>query len=789
MMNWLEFARSELAKLNANRCIAHEPSRTEKGESDTHPAISNGTIGSTPLATIGDKLPENTGIMRSSGKTEPLGIDGESALFNANAEKKKEKEEERSTLNSTYIQRYASNSKADELFEKKSAMPFPLEAQQRGGFSEVAGQEGVKDVALSGQINAAIAINTVAAGGGGQRVFQKSARKGTAITAVRSDFEAGPPIKLVVPGGLPQAVMPNEIKSFSYITDLNQALASIRDLNGLAGLDFETTGLDPRHDRPRLLSLADQSGKNLVIDLFEIGGLPNLREVLASLQVVVHNAMFDLSFLRVAGINLTGDCTMIAAHVLTGQPLSLKDAVKQFLQIDIEKDHQQSDWYAPKLSDEQLRYAALDAQLALKLFLVLKVRLIESEALVSYEVTRDAQPAIIAMRLAGFAIDAKGHAQLVGDLSAKHSLLKAELSAKQPDLNPNSPQQLDQWLRSVAPAKSLSSMPKTSGGQLKTGRDDLIRVASLLPPQAQTLLLDTLLPLKIVEKQLSTFGESFKKHIENDGRIRANFKLCSAVTGRMSCANPNLQQIPRDSSFRQLFRAPEGRVLVIADFSQIELRVIAELAGEKKLQAIYREGGDVHNLTASLLLGKSLNELSKDDRQLAKAVNFGLIFGQGSRGLSHYAQASFNITMSEAQANDYRAKWFKTYPDIAAWHRHVEAEAQRSLEIRTPLGRKRTWTTKHEFKVTEAYNFPVQGGAAEIMLASVKYLMDGLSNMDAVPVAVIHDEIIVETIPELANNVKMIVEQSMLAGFRAVLPNAPVNGLVEAKVAKSWAGK
>ena len=115
--------------------------------------------------------------------------------------------------------------------------------------------------------------------------------------------------------------------------------------------------------------------------------------------------------------------------------------------------------------------------------------------------------------------------------------------------------------------------------------------------------------------------------------------------------------------------------------------------------------------------------------------------------------------------------------------------AQRSLEIRTPLGRKRTWTTKHEFKVTEAYNFPVQGGAAEIMLASVKYLMDGLSNMDAVPVAVIHDEIIVETIPELANNVKMIVEQSMLAGFRAVLPNAPVNGLVEAKVAKSWAGK
>jgi len=582
-MNWLEFARSELAKLNANRPVALHSAHTEKDETDTNFAISNGTIGSTPLATIGDKLPENTGILRSSGKTEPPGIDGESALFNANAEKKKEKEEERSSLKSTYIQRYASKSKAEEQFEKCPAMPFPVEPQQRGGLSEVAGQEGGEDVALSGQTSASIAINTVAAGGGGQRVFQKSARKGTAITAVRSDFEVGPPIKLGVPGGLPQAVMPNEIKSFSYITDLNQAIASIGDLEGLVGLDFETTGLDPRHDRPRLLSLADQSGKTIVIDLFEIGGLPNLREVLASLQVVAHNAMFDLSFLHVAGINLSGDCTMIAAHVLTGQPLSLKDAVKQFLQIDIEKDNQQSDWSAPKLSDDQLRYAALDAQLALKLFLVLKVRLIESEALASYEVTRDAQPAIIAMRLAGFAIDAKGHAQLVEDLSAKHSSLKAELSAKQPDLNPNSPQQLDQWLRSVAPSKSLSSMPKTSSGQLKTGRDDLIRVASLLPPQAQMLLLDTLLPLKAVEKQLSTFGESFKKHIDIDERIRANFKLCSTVTGRMSCASPNLQQTPREPAFRQLFRAPEGRVLVIADFSQIELRVIAELAGERQL--------------------------------------------------------------------------------------------------------------------------------------------------------------------------------------------------------------
>jgi len=230
-------------------------------------------------------------------------------------------------------------------------------------------------------------------------------------------------------------------------------------------------------------------------------------------------------------------------------------------------------------------------------------------------------------------------------------------------------------------------------------------------------------------------------------------------------------------------------VLVIADFSQIELRVIAELAGERQLQAIYQGGGDVHNLTASLLLGKSLDELTKDDRQLAKAVNFGLPYGQGPKGLSHYAQASYNVTMSEAQARDYRAKWFRNYPDIAAWQKRVEAEAHRKLEISTPLGRKRTWPTKHEFKVTEAYNCPVQGGAAEIILASLKDLMNGLINMDAVPVAMIHDEIIVETHHELGNDVKVIIEQSMLAGFRAVLPKAPVNGLVEAKVTTSWAGK
>ena len=272
-------------------------------------------------------------------------------------------------------------------------------------------------------------------------------------------------------------------------------------------------------------------------------------------------------------------------------------------------------------------------------------------------------------------------------------------------------------------------------------------------------------------------------------RIHAEFHLAGAETGRMSCSKPNLQQIPRDKAFRALFAAPAGRVFVICDYSQMELRVAAQIAGEESLIEAYRQGQDTHKKTAALLLGIEPAAVTKDQRQLAKAVNFGLLFGQGAKGLQAYASSSYEVEISEEQARKYRDAWFAAYPAFKVWHNKTRRAAEKSLSVRTPAGRERRWASAKEFAVTAAFNTPVQGGAAEAMLASLAHLDNSLRGIDAEPVAVVHDEVIVECAQEAAGVVLGLLEQSMIQGFKDIFPDAPVNGLVEASMGQTWADK
>jgi DNA polymerase-1 len=331
--------------------------------------------------------------------------------------------------------------------------------------------------------------------------------------------------------------------------------------------------------------------------------------------------------------------------------------------------------------------------------------------------------------------------------------------------------------------------PRTDKGkQLSTAADDLKKGAALLPEDKARVILDLLLPFKLVEKQLSTYGNGFaEKHVNpGTGRIHAKFNLAGTVTGRMSCSSPNMQNIPRDPSFRGLFKAPEGRRFAIADYSQMELRVAAILAGEGVLLEAYRKGEDTHVKTAAMLLGKK--EVTKEERQLAKAVNFGLLYGQGARGLQAYAASTYGIEMTLVEAGAYKEAWFDAYPAFGRWHRATDRNAKRSLSVRTPVGRERRWEPGG-YKMTEAVNTPVQGGAAEAMLAALGRLMPALDGLDAVPVAVVHDEIIVEASEADALEVTRVLEASMVAGMLDVFPNASTHGLVEAHVGTSWADK
>lgn len=613
------------------------------------------------------------------------------------------------------------------------------------------------------------------------------------------DEKAAPLYQETFPGFEPPAAEQAEAASimpeveYRYVTELAEAKAALAGLSGLVGLDLETTGLSPINAQARLLSVADGSGPALVIDLWKVGGLHALRDELRGLHAVAHNAVFDLGFLWRAGVEMGAECTMLAAHVLTGQREGLKALALRYLDLALDKGEQVSDWSAEALSEKQLRYAALDAVAVRALFPKLAEELAERESERAYTLARDAQAAVVRMELAGMPFDAAKQEALVEGLTEKRGQLLAALGEALEGRNPASGAQLAEWLTvqlGGQDSDKFRAWPKTAKGQLKTGGDDLKKGLVYLPDAAAATIRDALLPFKDVEKKLSAFGASLAQHLNPvTGRIHADFSLAGTVTGRMACSKPNLQQIPREAEFRALFAPPPGRVFVIADYSQMELRVAAQIAGEEALLEAYREGKDTHQLTAAMLLGKAPEAVTKAERQLAKAVNFGLLFGQGAKGLQAYAASSYGVEMSEEQARKYRDAWFKAFPAFKAWHAKSARAAEKALLVRTPAGRERRWESGADFKTTEAYNTPVQGGAAEAILAALGQLGPALAGLDAEPVAVVHDELLVETDPAHAPEVAKRVEAAMVAGMLAIFPDAATAGLVEAKVAGSWADK
>jgi DNA polymerase-1 len=565
----------------------------------------------------------------------------------------------------------------------------------------------------------------------------------------------------------------------------------------MVGLDLETTGLDPLVAEARLLQLAPADGPVVIIDLFRTGGFAPLREPLERLQAVAHAATFDMGFLHRHGARLTLDCTLLANHARTGRREKLATLAEQHLGIVLDKIEQVSDWSGP-LSEAQLRYAALDAEAVRRLHDVLQAELVEHGSTRVYELTRGAQPAVIGMSLAGMPFDGMGQGELINRLTAEHDRLAPKLAEALAGRNPSSGPQIVEWLTWLVGGKegdAYTAWPKTGAGQLSTSADDLKRGAALLPADKARVVRDLLLPYRLVEKQLSTYGTRLADHIHpKTGRIHAKFNLAGTITGRMSSSGPNLQNIPRDPAFRGLFKAPEGRAFVVADYSQMELRVAAILAGEGRLLQAYREGCDTHALTAGMLLGKRPDEVTKAERQLAKAVNFGLLFGQGAKGLQAYAASSYGVEITLQEAGRHREAWHAAYPAFGRWHRATERTAKKTLTVRTPAGRERRWTSagRNEpggFKQTEAFNTPVQGGAAEAMLAALGCLMPALDGLEAVPIAVVHDELILEASEADAPEAAHRLEESMVAGMLDVFPTASTNGFVAAHVGTSWADK
>ena len=564
---------------------------------------------------------------------------------------------------------------------------------------------------------------------------------------------------------------------WAYVTSpgaLRETLEALAAASFLA-IDVETSGLDPLQDSLRLVQLAAPGTPACVIDLPEIpeAERSGLAEILAGpLPKVLHNGKFDMAFLARAGLPIGGPLfdTMLAAKVLiAGLPLEtrLGSVVETFLQRPLSKELQASDWTAPTLSPEQLEYAAQDALVLVELKPVLEKRLEAAGLVEAARLEFACLPAVVAMEASGISIDLERWERLTARL--EEDLQEAEQQARaqlhDPGLNLNSPGQVQKALRGLG--LEVSS----------TKKEVLAGLAERSPAAA------ALLRYREVSKLLTAFGRRYPQHVHPlTGRIHARYRQLGAATGRMACADPNLQQVPHDPEIRSCFIAPPGSRWVIADYSQIELRVMAQLSQDKRMLEAYRNGEDLHRLTAALVTGTPLDEVTKAQRQAAKAVNFGLIYAMGAKGLRDYAKNQYGVALSMNEAKAFREAFFGAYPGVAAWHDRMRSQR----EARTLSGRLRRWPEGRP-PITEVFNAPVQGTAADILKLALANLLPRLELIGGRLVAVVHDEVIAEVPEAQAGEAARIVQETLEQAGAHYLPDLPVT--VEATIARNWSEK
>jgi DNA polymerase-1 len=321
-------------------------------------------------------------------------------------------------------------------------------------------------------------------------------------------------------------------------------------------------------------------------------------------------------------------------------------------------------------------------------------------------------------------------------------------------------------------------MPRTATGKLSARTDQLKHLAhhEEIRPLLRVLWSD---------KRLRSFGHSLLGLISPvTGRLHADFMVCGAKSGRITANRPNLQQLPPD--VRKAVVAPAGKVLVCADYSQIELRVLAELAGDSALRRVFATGGDVHRSAAARIAGVPLERVTPEQRRAAKAIVFGTIYGSGARGLRASAWANFDVELSIEEAGAAKEALFRAYPGIRDYRRDQADRAQQEGMLWSVAGRplRARWEKGGQIRYTVAVNYVVQASAADTLLVA-------MANVDrALPgsmILTVHDELVCEVDEARAEEAVAFLPASMGAAFSELFPGAPLNGLVAAKIAHCWA--
>ncbi|MGD9896233.1 MAG: DNA polymerase [Candidatus Methylacidiphilaceae bacterium] len=539
--------------------------------------------------------------------------------------------------------------------------------------------------------------------------------------------------------------------------------------DAIHAIDFETYGgLNPYRPGTGIRLVAHRKSyvpPTVLVDVYDLATnhIADLSKM-TQWRIVAHNALYELVWAAAKRRVFPKDvhCTFTAAKLLAGDGEACGlDAVQQrYLNIPPRPDKaawQKVDWANALVMDDAIKYAADDVRYLPELHRVLQERLKEAGLTSLYEMERSLLPVVVKVIDNGFLVDDVKLAQIQTEAIRARDRAGAILAQFAPPKAYGSPKQMLAVLQALG-----LLLEDTSEGSLAEHRGHPA--------------VDALLEWRAQEK-LRQQAESYRKEICSDGRIHALYKPLSCASGRFSCAEPNLQQVAR-GKLREAFVAPPGKLLVIADYSQLELRIVAAIAGEKRMIEAFQAGRDLHQETADRVLGTKGS--SKDARQIAKSLNFGLVFGMGAPAFQQYAKTNFNVDLTLDEAKSLRARFFKAYPAIAAWH---ESEKDSWDDwATTRLGRRRQVGDK----LCARINHPVQGGAADGVKLALLDLDRALPAHSRI-VALVHDEFVVETPEESAEEVAALTVYCMAYRMQKLYPECPIRA--DYSVGRSWGAK
>jgi DNA polymerase-1 len=427
-----------------------------------------------------------------------------------------------------------------------------------------------------------------------------------------------------------------------------------------------------------------------------------------------------------------------------------------------------------------LRYAALDAAILLPLAKTLE-ELLQQAGLCQVVALEGAYVLALAwLELAGLPIDAETWRDLARTERHRGQALTAQLNA----MLDGQPQTLfgEPTVSWDSPAQVLALHQTRGHAVERTDSATLLAVADRDP------LIPPLVDYREAAKRAGTYGESWlDNHVHAvSGRIHADYLQLGAATARMSCTKPKFQNLRRSAAYRGAIHAREGHVLVKADFSQIELRLAAVIAEDPVMLTAYRDAADLDVRTTAEVLGIDACEVTADHRQLAKALNFGLIYGMGVQRLQAHAYSDYKVRLTREEAERHRSRFFETYTGLARWHRRKKMALAKTAhgETRTLAGRRRLAVSR----LTDALNTPVQGSGADgLKLAMTRLFQHRDEVSTARLIAVIHDAVLAECPEEDAEATAQWLTRLMREAMQELVGDT-VPIVVDVKIGQSWAG-